>query len=121
MRMTAFALLVPTLVFRTPVAHAHAFLDHASPAVGSTVQRAPVSIKLWFTDRVESAFSTVNVVDRAGHRLDSGNAQVDPQDATLLHVSLKPLPPGKYKVIWRVVSVDTHTTEGDFTFGVAAP
>jgi len=24
-----------------------------------------------------------------------------------------------YKVIWRVLSVDTHVTEGDFTFSVA--
>ena len=28
------------------------------------------------------------------------------------------LPPGTYKVIWRVLSVDTNRTEGDFTFRV---
>jgi methionine-rich copper-binding protein CopC len=35
-----------------------------------------------------------------------------------MHVSLKPLRPGTYKVSWRVLSVDTHTTEGTFTFRV---
>jgi methionine-rich copper-binding protein CopC len=35
-----------------------------------------------------------------------------------LHVALKPLSPGTYKVIWRVLSVDTHRTQGDFTFRV---
>jgi copper resistance protein C len=34
-------------------------------------------------------------------------------------VSLRPLSPGSYKVVWRVLSVDTHTTEGSFSFSVA--
>jgi len=34
----------------------------------------------------------------------------------LLTVSLPKLKPGKYKVVWRVVSVDTHVTTGNFTF-----
>jgi len=29
------------------------------------------------------------------------------------------LKPGKYKVVWRVTSVDTHVTHGDFTFDVS--
>jgi hypothetical protein len=37
---------------------------------------------------------------------------------TELRVALKPLPPGTYKVIWRVLSVDTHRTQGEFTFSV---
>ncbi|HJS62184.1 MAG TPA: copper resistance protein CopC, partial [Pseudolabrys sp.] len=27
-------------------------------------------------------------------------------------------PPGTYKVFWRVLSVDTHRAQGDFTFRV---
>lgn len=99
-------------------ARAHAFLDHASPAVGSTVKQAPAAISLWFTQKLEPAFSTVEVVDQAGQRVDQGDARVDPQDGTLLRVSLKVLKPGTYKVAWRVVSVDTHATQGDFTFQV---
>ena len=117
MRILALALVLPALLLGAPAARAHAFLDHASPAVGSTVQRAPAAISLWFSEELEPAFSTVSVVDQAGHRVDSG-VQLDAQDATLLRVSLKPLPPGRYKVIWHVVSVDTHTTEGSFTFTV---
>ncbi len=101
-------------------AHAHAFLDHASPAVGGTVQRPPEKVNLWFTQRLEPAFSTIEIVDRSGHRVDGGDGTVDIGDATLLHVSLKPLPPGTYKVIWRVVSVDTHATSGDYTFRIEA-
>lgn len=99
-------------------ARAHAFLDHAIPAVGSSLQRVPAIVSLWFTQELEPAFSTVSVVDQSGARVDAADAAVDAKDATLLHASLQPLPPGTYKVIWRVVSVDTHATEGTFTFRV---
>jgi methionine-rich copper-binding protein CopC len=36
----------------------------------------------------------------------------------VMRIGLKPLPPGTYKVHWRVLSVDTHTTEGAFSFHV---
>ena len=111
-------LLVPALLSGAPAAWAHAFLDHANPAVGSTLRQPPGAIRLWFTQELEPAFSTVTVVDQGGQRVDAGDAGVDARDATVLRASLKPLPPGTYKVIWRVVSVDTHTTEGTFTFRV---
>ncbi|HBZ72805.1 MAG TPA: copper resistance protein CopC [Deltaproteobacteria bacterium] len=102
-----------------PPAGAHAFLDHAVPRVGSTVSAAPSELVLAFTQELEPAFSTVEVLNEQGAKVDKGDVQVDPHDGTLLRVSLNPLAPGTYKVIWRVVSVDTHPTEGDFTFHVA--
>jgi len=36
-----------------------------------------------------------------------------------MHIGLKALPPGTYKVNWRALSVDTHKTDGTFTFKVA--
>jgi len=118
-RIGSVVLLV-LLLANGKIAHAHAFLDHASPAVGSTVHQSPSEINLWFTQQLEPAFSTLEIVDQAGHRVDQGDGKVDASDATVLHASLKPLAPGTYKVIWRVVSVDTHTTEGDYMFRVEA-
>ena len=103
----------------SPVARAHAFLDHAAPAVGSTVRTPPTQVKLWFTQQLEPAFSTVRVVDRSNKRVDRDDAKLDSGDARVLQVSLPPLAPGRYRVVWRVLSVDTHVTEGDFTFDVA--
>jgi methionine-rich copper-binding protein CopC len=40
-------------------------------------------------------------------------------DAKILHVALKPLAAGRYKIAWRVTSVDSHTTNGTFMFRVA--
>jgi copper resistance protein C len=99
--------------------HAHAFLDHAAPAVGSTVRAPPTQVRLWFTQRLEPAFSTVRVLDRADKRVDRGDAKVDARDPTILQVSVPALAAGRYRVVWRVLSVDTHVTEGDFTFDVA--
>ena len=96
----------------------HAFLDHASPAVGSAVPAAPAAVMLWFTQELEPAFSSVTVTNRAGQRVDLGNAQIAAGHPDQLQVGLKPLPPGTYTVSWHVVSVDTHPTQGTFTFTV---
>jgi methionine-rich copper-binding protein CopC len=96
---------------------AHAFLDHASPRVGSTVAAAPRELLLWFTEKLEPTFSTAEVRNAQG-AVVSSKAQVAGSDGTELRVPLKALPPGTYSVTWRVLSVDTHRTQGDFTFHV---
>lgn len=103
-----------------PAARAHAFLDHASPAVGSSVPASPPNVTLWFTQDLEPAFSGLEVTNEAGQRVDLGNAQTPQGSPAELQVGLKPLPPGAYLVRWHVVSVDTHPTEGTFTFEVGS-
>jgi len=99
-------------------AQAHAFLDHASPAVGGSVPTAPAVVTLWFTQDLEPLFSNVTVTNEAGQRVDLGNTRIPPGSPAELQIGLKPLPPGTYLVSWHVVSVDTHPTEGTFTFEV---
>ena len=101
------------------VSWAHAFLDHADPRVGNTVKSSPRIISLWFTQNLEAAFSTIEVLDASGARMNIGKAVVDGADRKLLRVSVKALPAGTYTVKWHVLSVDTHTTEGNFTFQVS--
>ena len=99
---------------------AHAFIDHTAPVVGSTVQAAPAEVKLWYTQGLEPKFSRVQVFDAAGKEVDKKDMHLDPRDNHQMIVSLDPgLGAGKYKVVWRVVSVDTHVTEGSFAFVVA--
>jgi methionine-rich copper-binding protein CopC len=47
-----------------------------------------------------------------------GAGGVDPQKPQEMVISTGALPPGKYKVRWRILSVDTHRTEGSFSFEV---
>ena len=98
-------------------AQAHAFLDHASPLVGSTVPTAPHELTLSFTQSLEAAFSTVEVFDANGSRVDQGKASIS---GNTMRVALKPLPAGTYRVQWHALSVDTHTTQGSFTFHVGS-
>ena len=87
-------------------AQAHAFLDHASPLVGSTVQTAPHELSLSFTQDLEPAFSTVEVTGPSGARVDQGKPQIS---GNTMRVGLKASGPGTYHVHWHALSVDTHT------------
>jgi copper resistance protein C len=96
-------------------ATAHALLDRAEPRVGNKVAAAPREVTLWFTQKLEAAFSTVTVTNSAGERVDTGKTRVS---GNQMAVSLRSGGTGTYHVTWRVLSVDAHTTDGSFTFQV---
>jgi hypothetical protein len=112
----AFALT--TLLAGVSPAAAHAFLHHAVPAVGSTIATAPSEVRMVFTQEIDLSFSGATLSTADGTPIATGSAALDPQDPTALVLRLPPLAPGKYKVTWHVVSVDTHRTEGNFTFEI---
>jgi methionine-rich copper-binding protein CopC len=118
MRVIAAAFLLAALFIAPAAVRAHAFLDHADPAVGSTVAGSPPVLHLWFTQELEPAFSWATVTDRSGATVSDGPAAIDPSNKSELDVKLKQLPAGTYTVKWHALSVDTHTTEGDFKFNV---
>jgi copper resistance protein C len=99
-------------------AWAHAFIDHAEPAVGSKLASPPGAVKIWFTERLEPALSKIQVFDSQGTEVDKRDTKVDPKNGQLLVVSLPAIKTGKYRVSWRVVSVDTHMTNGSFEFEI---
>ena len=97
---------------------AHAFLEHSDPPVGGKVHSAPAAVRIWFTEAIEPAFSSVQVLDATGKQVDKKDMHSDRSNRSVLQVSLPRLGPGTYKVVWRLVSVDTHRTNGDFTFQI---
>ena len=100
------------------LALAHSGLQRAEPPVESTLKRSPKELKLYFSERLEPAYSRARVEDGQGARVDRDDSRVDRSNPLLLRVPLPPLGPGTYTVIWRVLSVDSHITEGRFTFRV---
>jgi methionine-rich copper-binding protein CopC len=98
------------------VAGAHAFPEHEQPGVGAVVHEAPKQVRIEFNAKLESAFSTVTVKDRAGKTV-SGGSHIG-SDSRSLSAALAPLAPGEYHVYWKVVARDGHTTEGDYIFSV---
>jgi methionine-rich copper-binding protein CopC len=102
----------------TPV-FAHAFLVKSDPPVGSTVQTAPKALILTFTEALEVPFCSVTVTDGMGMDDAAGKPQPVPGHPNQLMVPLKIAMPGKINVSWHALSVDTHKTEGHFSFTVA--
>jgi hypothetical protein len=100
-------------------ANGHAILTRAEPPPGATLRDPPAEVKLWFSGDLEPAFSSVQVLDTGGRRVDQGDSRVDNADRGLLRVGLPRLDPGRYRVVWRVVAVDTHVSRGELAFQVA--
>jgi copper resistance protein C len=115
MKQLFIALIILLLPFS---AWGHAYPDHADPKVGSTVAVSPAAVRIWFDSELEPAFCTIMVHNADNFMVDKRDGHVDPHDPTLLEVSLPPLPPGVYRVIWNVVARDTHRTSGSYTFTI---
>ena len=98
-------------------AFAHAHLRASTPESGS-VGPAPKQLDISFSEGLEPKFSSIEVTDSAGAHVDKGDLHIVGGDAKHVAVGLKPLAPGAYTVIWHATSVDTHKTEGTFTFTV---
>ena len=115
---TTLALMIALALLSPAQAWAHAFLDHSEPRVGSDVGKTPAEIRIWFTQQLEPAFSTIKVFGPDGKQIDNKDTHVPPDDKKELIVSLPSIAPGTYRVSWRVLSIDTHRTQGDFKFRV---
>jgi copper resistance protein C len=102
------------------LAQAHAFPLRSDPRVGWTVAASPPKVTIWFDGELEPAFSTIAVYNSAKKQVDKSNSHISGSDGSVLEVDLPPLPAGTYRVYWKALSTDTHVTEGDFTFEIAA-
>ena len=119
MQIKTAAIAAVALALMGGAASAHARLEHADPKVGAHVAGSPTQVRLWFSEGVEAKFSSVVLEGADGKAIHEDAAATDPKDRKQLVLPLKqPLAPGLYHVRWRVVSVDSHKTQGDFTFTV---
>jgi copper resistance protein C len=74
-------ILISLLATGLPIAaaFAHAFLDHAVPAVGGTVPAAPKEVQMFYTQALEPAFSGATLAGADGQPIVTPAAAVDPQ------------------------------------------
>ena len=118
MRISHLLLSAATALTLATGVGAHALLERAEPRVGAIVARPPAAVRLTFTDALEVVFCRVSITGPAGFG-GAGAVRPVPGDPRSLVVDLHtPVPPGAYVVRWRATSLDTHVTEGDFTFQV---
>lgn len=113
--LTTVALLAS--LFGASAAFAHAHLKSATPAADSSVA-APADVRLTFTEGVEATFTKVSL-SKDGTEVAIKGLATEGADKTLLVVTpAAPLTAGTYKVEWHAVSVDTHKSEGTYSFKV---
>lgn len=114
----ALVLAAALLALAAGLADAHAKLARSDPPAASTLRGTPPEVKLWFTESLEPTFSGAHLLDGERRRVDGAAARVDAVDAALLRMSVPALTPGRYTVVYRVVSVDSHVTAGELTFRI---
>ncbi len=97
---------------------AHAFLDHAVPAVGGTVTGSPRELQLTYTENIVLPFCGVRIASEGGGAVPSARPRLGAPNELIVKLG-HALKPGTYVVSWHVVSVDTHHTQGTYKFTVA--
>jgi methionine-rich copper-binding protein CopC len=113
--ITRFILTSLTIACCTTSASAHAFLQHAEPGAGATLKAVPSRVALSFSEKLEPVFSGVAVTDSSGRDVRAGAVLIRQNSMV---APLRSLRPGRYRVVWHAVSVDTHRTEGAYSFAV---
>jgi methionine-rich copper-binding protein CopC len=113
--LTAAALLGSLLAASSVFAHTH--LKSETPAANSTVS-APTELRLMFSEGVEAAFTKVTI-SKDGASVAVKSLATEGSDKKILVVTpAAPLSAGAYTVEWHAVSVDTHKSEGTYSFKV---
>jgi copper resistance protein C len=115
---TARAALAALMIAGCQLAHAHAFPTHQAPGAGAIVSTSQKDVTIDFDDGLEPAFSSITVTDAQGKPVTSAKATVDASNNKRMSVTLNPLTPGDYKVVWVAVAEDGHRTQGHYTFTV---
>ncbi len=113
----AFIILVWGLLCAPTLASAHAFLERAHPPAGAEIHDPPATVSLTFSEPVEPRYTSIEVQDATGKRIDTGEKSASGGGKTV-SLGLPRLPPGRYRVLWHATSVDTHKTEGHYIFEV---
>lgn len=99
-------------------AFAQAQFVKAMPAAGSKVGSV-TEVQLEFNEGVDPRFSGLTLTAPHGVNVELGEPEVESGDPRVLVVPItNVLEPGAYTVHWRVLSSDTHWSQGEFSFTV---
>ena len=111
------AAILGAIVAGVSAAAAHSFPESESPSAGETINAPPSQVTIKYDAPIEKLFASLEVLDNAGQNKAAGPADVSP-DGWKLSVNLDKLKPGDYTVKWHVVCIDSHRTEGSYSFSV---
>ncbi len=99
----------------------HTHLLRSEPKADTTLSVAPAAVRLWFSEPIQLAVSSVHVADSAGHPVTMAKLAAEPgANAPVVAAVQGNMTPGRYTVNWRVMARDGHVASGHFGFRVAA-
>jgi len=98
-------------------ARAHSFPEEQHPSAGQTLTTSPSEIRIKFDAPIEKLFAKVQVLGADGKDYAVGAPEVS-SDGIELTSKVEALKPGEYTVKWAVLCVDTHHTEGSYSFTI---
>ena len=101
------------------VASAHSFPESQTPSAGQKLASAPAEVTINFDAPIEKLFAKLEVTGADGKNEAAGAPQVS-DDGRHMSVKVASLKPGDYTVKWAVVGIDTHHTEGSYTFSISS-
>jgi methionine-rich copper-binding protein CopC len=111
------SIFLALIVGVTVAASAHSFPEQETPPAGATLTEPPTQVTIKYDAPIEKLFASLEVLNSAGQNEAVGEPQVS-ADGWTLSVPVNKLQPGEYTVQWRVVCIDTHHTQGSYSFTV---
>ncbi|MEP6625980.1 MAG: copper resistance protein CopC [Acidimicrobiia bacterium] len=120
-RAFVFVIVTFTVLFALAApAFAHAVLEDSNPAVGASLNTAPKSVTLTFSEQVDVRSDGIRVFDSTGNTISTGTPRHPNGNSDAVTVSLPTLDKGLYTVAWQATSADSHPIQGAFTWGYQA-
>lgn len=117
--LLAAAYALGVLLVAVPRVLAHGVPVSTSPAANAILERSPPQIEIFFSEALETGYSSIAVLDGAGAELPRAIARVDTANPARMTLRLRSMQPGVYTVVWQALSaVDGHVTRGTFAFAV---
>jgi copper transport protein len=114
------ACAVVALIATPVIAFAHARLVRSAPAANESLSAPPNGISLWFSERPELRFTSVQLLDSAGRAIALGAPSSDADATGVVAAISASLGVGRYTVVWRTAAADGHPSTGKFAFTVTS-
>lgn len=97
---------------------AHASLVKSDPPRRATLSESPSKIQLWFNEEIETAYAAVSVVDMNNKVVSQADPEKVANDPKSITLALPELAAGAYKVQFRVLSIDGHVVDSNYSFRI---
>jgi copper resistance protein C len=103
-------------------AAAHALVLESVPARDAVLARSPERVLLRFNSKIEKRLMRMTLSGADGQPQilsTASDGDEGDQESDRVVVPLRPLPPGRYVIRYKVLSADGHVTEGALRFSVS--